>query len=318
MGSNTISVDETSPKFQPKGYGEGCWGPCASNFKARIGLSQLLSFVQPGDLLLYCNELRLGTALISGFTRSDFDHVSIIVRAPGGGIEDTYSIEALHPQVRCDPLVGSTSALNIIDHKQGVLFWRPLVHPGPKTQTHPHGKISAATEAKLWALANRQFGKAYQKDTQVFVDDIIQQDAAFWKSIFGEQCCGKARRYSEQDERTASKDVFCSELCAMLLMQSGIVRKEWPSESFLPKDLSSDSHSKLAISSGLWAPGYGAADELQILQDGGYDVMPKHLKDPTRLKLGLSVGRSGARCGQKKDVKCNPPQLASRGDTFIV
>ena len=48
---------------------------------------------QSGDILLFDNPARCNVCLINCFTRSDWDHVAMVVKKPGGTLAETYLLE---------------------------------------------------------------------------------------------------------------------------------------------------------------------------------------------------------------------------------
>merc|ERR1711967_33048 len=116
----------------------------------------------------------------------------------------------------------------------------------------------------MWKLAQEFKEASYTTDFRGMVLSMFYQDAAFWKGVFGECCCSGSTGYDSEREEAGGKEVFCSELAAKILMKSGVVKKVLPSGSFMPKDLSSDPHSKLTPDSVLWADNFGAEREIKV------------------------------------------------------
>ena len=105
------------------------------------------------------------------------------------------------------------------------------MHPDMSLADHfPYGKISKDMEETLWKLALANRGKVYQQDVNSMIKHAWGQDLNCWVKLFGEDCfcvagCAKDSKYDEEVELENRKEVFCSELVASVLMESGIVRK---------------------------------------------------------------------------------------------
>jgi hypothetical protein len=109
---NVMSKKEQSSDYEYERMGDSAcvdfFACCAApndcrNFKT-AGFMDVLYYAQSGDIILFDNKCNLGTCLISCFTRSDWDHVGIVIRKPGGKRSDVYILEALAPTVCMDPL----------------------------------------------------------------------------------------------------------------------------------------------------------------------------------------------------------------------
>ena len=57
---------------------------CCRHFE-RISFVDVVKRSQSGDLILFDNPTRCNVCLINCFTRSDWDHVAMVVKKPGGG-----------------------------------------------------------------------------------------------------------------------------------------------------------------------------------------------------------------------------------------
>merc|ERR1711998_64964 len=135
-----------------------CAWPNAMRSFGSASLMEVMHYAQSGDIVLFDNKCNLCTCLISAFTRSDWDHVGIVIRKPkskGGKPHEVYLLEALSPKVLMDPL-NLVMDWVIGDDGEGAMYWRPIVHPGEKTERYPHGKISDEMEEYLWDQAENK------------------------------------------------------------------------------------------------------------------------------------------------------------------
>jgi len=252
-----------------------CSAPNDCRTFGTAGFMDVLYYAQSGDIILFDNKCNLGTCLISCFTRSDWDHVGIVIRKPGGKRSDVYILEALAPTVCMDPLAKVMEWV-IEDDGEGVMYWRPIQHPkiegNPESEDstkYPYGKITPEKEQELWDLALNYKGKPYQTDAGAMVDKIFYQDAACWNGIFGSCCTDREGQYDEVKEDKNSEEVFCSELAAHALIKVDIIKKRELSEMYMPKDLSWDPHSRTGNSQNGregWMEGYQAGPEIKIMR----------------------------------------------------
>ena len=171
----------------------------------------------------------------------------MVVKKPGGTLVETYLLEAISPEVVCDKFY---SVLHWTDDPDdvgeathpGITFWRPLTHPGPKTEQYPHGKIAPEMEQKLWDIAQEFTGKSYERNPLEMVYAGAAMDTAFW----GETCCACCiGKKGEDDDDADLESVFCSELCAHAYIETGVIKGDEKAYMYLPKDFSSDPHNKL-------------------------------------------------------------------------
>jgi hypothetical protein len=226
---------------------------CCIHFE-RMSFLDVIRKSQSGDIILFDNPVQCNTCFISCMTRSDWDHVGIVVKKPGGSLSETYLLEALAPKVLRDKLY---SVLHWVDDPNdtgkathpGITFWRPLAHPGEKTVDHPYGVIDPAMEKKIWDLANANMNKNYERNPVEMIEGAIAMDNQCWSYFCGNKCCDCAeKKYdkTEGGEKDTSLDsVFCSELVAHCYMSIGILRKEIKAHMYLPKDFSSDPHNRV-------------------------------------------------------------------------
>jgi hypothetical protein len=239
---------EEEPAFLEK-FRCGCCSlsNCCRHFP-KAGFLQIMKFAQSGDVILFDNPCNLGTCIISCFTRSDWDHVGIVIRKPGGMPHEVYLLEALSPKVLRDELA---TVLHWVtqDEGEGVMYWRPLKHPGKIDAQHPNGTIDPALEQKLWDLSNEFNGKPYGGFDDM-VESTVTQDNRCWDSIFG-KCCCEVERYNKETAEEKAKSVFCSQLAAECYIKSGLIDVEDErgdqlfAYQYLPKDFSSDVHNRL-------------------------------------------------------------------------
>jgi len=298
------AIDYEELKYDPNNVCAGCNVPMPCRSMQEVHVSHVLKYAQPGDVILYNNKSTLGTCLVKVNTRSSWDHCGIVVRRPGAPQNETYLLEALAPTVHLDLLMHVIEwVLHDGRHMSGkdVLYWRPLIHPGGKTEQHPNGKPSDYFMRQLWREAlfySHNFGA--DKETSAIFTNIVLQDAICWKSTFGDRCCGGVDQYESEDEDNPHKQVFCSELAAKLLMKGQAVKKVLPSATFLPKDVSNDPHSKLAEASSLWNDGYGAGIEMKIVEGDEEDATAF----AEYLEHARAVTENNARKLEAKKKKC--------------
>jgi len=214
----------------------------------RCGFRGCMTHCQSGDIFLFNNNLACNTCIISTFQRSEFDHVGMVVRKPGGGPNDVFLLEALSNGVLLDRLY---SVMHWVDDpnntKQttdpGVMFWRPMRHPGPASRKYPWGTIDPKIEEKIWILANEMKGRAYEKNLTDFVIAGVNQDCSMWQYCFGQRCCSCCQdKYDRDTNNKAVDTVYCSELTAFCYLEAGFMAKRFNARMFLPKDFSSDPH----------------------------------------------------------------------------
>jgi len=69
--------------FPPQGCTMFTWNTLKDwNPTNTIAIEDLMKNAQTGDIILFDNEAVVGTCLIKCFTRSDFDHVAVVIRYP--------------------------------------------------------------------------------------------------------------------------------------------------------------------------------------------------------------------------------------------
>jgi len=165
----------------------------------------------------------------------------MIFRKPGGRAHEVYIIEALHPKVEISYLKDIMDMITSYDG-EGVMYWRPLVHPGPKTAQYPNGKISDVLERKMFQECVKLKDVKYQGDFGDMVNGTIAQDSVFWNALCGACCCERfgATKFNQEEEDKRTEELFCSELVAKLYIEAGFLRKERHADNYLPKDFSSD------------------------------------------------------------------------------
>jgi hypothetical protein len=275
---------------------------CCRSFPA-VGFMQMLKYAQSGDLVLFDNKCNLGTCIISCFTRSDFDHVGMIFRKPGGRPHEVYIVEALNPRVEINYL---SEILDMVTNwdGEGVMYWRPLEHPDRKDLTnYPNGKICPELEKAFFKAAVAFKDKPYQEVPSDMVWSTIEQDAECWNSIFGDCCCGK-QEFDEEVDKKNSEDVFCSELVARLYTECGIVNTDakvgpaFQSDKYLPKDFSADPHAKV---------------QETIKKSEGFNLGPE-FKIVRKLKATYQFDASGANAVSGNEASENSEGKTSSGE----
>jgi len=272
--------DEYQDKQDSRGLGYYC-RCCALSNCCRLfpeaGFMQVMKYAQSGDLVLFDNKCNLGTCIISCFTRSDWDHVAMVFRKPGGKPHEVYLVEALNPKVEIAYLKDIMECVTNYDG-EGVMYWRPLKHPGPVSPEYPNGKIDPELEAALFNAAVSFKDRHYQSVFEDMVNATVAQDEVFWTSIFGDCCCESfgLKKYDEEEDAKNSEELFCSELVARCYTMTGLLddtlRK--PSQNYLPKDFSSDPHA--TIVDALKSP-YELKPEFRIVRklQTGYEYDPE-------------------------------------------
>jgi len=215
----------------------------------------------------------------------------MVIRKPkslGGKPHEVYLLEALSPKVLMDPL-NLVMDWVIGDDGEGVMYWRPIMHPGEKSDRYPHGKISEEMEEFLWNEAAKNKGKPYQRNVGGMVEQIFYQDADCWAGLCGDCCCNtRGLAYDKAKVDEDSKEVFCSELVALMLINSGILDGITNTETFMPKDLSYDPHSKTKMGSNFWNEGFNAGKELKITKG---DTMANYVaeKGPKKERVTTNI-----------------------------
>lgn len=101
-------------------------------------MSECVSSVRPGDVMLFENACSFGSCCIACWSRSDFDHVGIVYHGASvhpalkdGGwitaeIEAPHICEALSPECQVEPL---RLVLKQVLDSGGSMFWRQLHRP---------------------------------------------------------------------------------------------------------------------------------------------------------------------------------------------
>jgi len=164
----------------------------------------LLKYAQSGDLLLFNNSCNLGTCIISCFTRSDWDHVGMVIRKPGGKPSDVYIVEAMNPKVEIAYLSEIVDLIYRTDG-EGVMYWRPWRHPNRCSlmqfkQGEDGNYIVDEAKTKAKQDAAREEAKGGRCCGANRTDEEIEKIAmAHWNTVYETERCQCGWQISQED-----------------------------------------------------------------------------------------------------------------------
>jgi len=216
----------------------GCTWNCMKDWSGDhcISVETLLAEAQTGDVILFDNQLNLGTCLIKCVTRSDFDHVGVVVRFPEpAGVR---LLEAVAPRILMDKL--ETVATMV---ESGRMFYRKLRRKDGAPTFTPE------QEKEVQEYAMEFMGRPYENNLKEMVQAWHTGEGVWWSEQMG---CDCTLRYVKEDEHKkmepdTEKAMFCSECVAAIYRKIGLIDSSISAYNFLPKDFSSDPHASLRI-----------------------------------------------------------------------